>query len=121
MVAAWPEHAMKVIGHQAIGDDAHADAGGCLPHQPHERMIVVLAMKNFGALVAPVHGVIAVAAHGGTSSAWHGAIATSARVACKGRPRAAVRRDRGAIQNNRGCPPRLCPTPLPSPTPLPRL
>ena len=63
-----------MIRHQAVADQPHPYPAASLPEQTHEVVVVVGVVKHLAALVAAVEGVIAVAADGGTSGAWHAAI-----------------------------------------------
>jgi multidrug efflux pump subunit AcrB len=48
--------------------------GGGLAQELGEGCVVVGVMKDLGAAVASVESMVAIAANGGASSAWHGAI-----------------------------------------------
>ena len=54
-----------------------------LQHQSHEAVIVVFTVKDRGALVAPVHHVITIAADGGAGSTWHARIVPHPRAGRK--------------------------------------
>jgi hypothetical protein len=57
----------------------------------HEGIIVLVAVKDLGALVAPVQDVVTVAADGGAGSARHPSIVQRAEARRKGRPHGSTR------------------------------
>jgi hypothetical protein len=72
---AWrPEHQMKVVGHEAVADAAHAGAGTGLPQEADEVMIVVGVVEDAAAFVASVEDVIAAASDSSSSGTRHAAI-----------------------------------------------
>ena len=53
-----PEYKMKVIGHQAMGDDAHLQALVRILHQLHKCRVIILFVKHFLPGIATVDHVI---------------------------------------------------------------
>src|SRR6266404_7572629 len=76
-----------MIGHQAIGQDAQRHAGAGLAQQADEGVVIALVVEDLGPAVAAVDDVVTVAAHGGTGSAWHGAIIAPLPWSCKHKSR----------------------------------
>jgi hypothetical protein len=62
---------MEVGRHQAKAEKAHGDAGACLAQQRNEGMVIVVVVKDAGALVTPVEDMVTVSADGGSCGARH--------------------------------------------------
>jgi hypothetical protein len=63
---------VKVIGHEAVGDDPHGDADRDHGHYLEERLVVAVLMEDGGAGASAVEDVVAVATGGGACGARHG-------------------------------------------------
>ena len=60
-VLARPEREVEMIGHQAVGEDAHRSANARLRHQVEERVVVIGLMEYRRPRVPPIEDVIGVA------------------------------------------------------------
>ena len=58
-VLARPEAEMKVVGHQAVSQDAHLNAGAGLVKELHESVVIIGGMKNPVSGIAAINHVIA--------------------------------------------------------------
>ena len=87
LVAARPPDTLEVIGPQARAEHPHGHAGARRTQQAHKAVLVVLARKDLGALVAPVGDVITVAADSGAGRSWHATSVPFRPAGCKHPPR----------------------------------
>src|SRR5258705_524570 len=70
-VTPRPDHQMKVVGHQAVGQHAHRATNLRLVKQPHKRRVVRLLVKHPLPPVSPVENVVAIAGWRAALGAWH--------------------------------------------------
>jgi hypothetical protein len=70
-VLAGPQQQMEVVGHEAVGQQSHVEAGDGLLQDPLERGIVVIIVEESRSRISPVEGMVDQAAFGGTSRSWH--------------------------------------------------
>src|SRR5437762_1373837 len=73
VVGSWPESQVKVIAQQAKSYHADWKSRCSLRQEPHERLIISIAVEDLGAAVAPVNHVVSKAGWRRSSRAWHGA------------------------------------------------
>ena len=71
-LAVGPEHEMKVIGHKAIGQDAHRDSFTGGGEELHEGRIIGILVKDPGAGVTAIDDVVTHPSHRGPGRAWNG-------------------------------------------------
>ena len=62
---------MEVVGHQAIGEQAHAASFAGLAQELDEGGEVAVLVKDGAAAIAPVEDMVAIAAQGSACGAWH--------------------------------------------------
>ncbi len=62
---------MEVVGHEAVGQQSHVEAGDGLLQDPLERGIVVIIVEDSRSRISPVQGMVDQAAFRGTSWFWH--------------------------------------------------
>jgi hypothetical protein len=60
-VGVRPDGQMEMVGHKAVGQDAHGDAERGFGHHVEEGVVVLGLVKDRGAGVAPVEDVTGVA------------------------------------------------------------
>lgn len=70
-VAAWPEDEVEMVGHQAIGEQAHGDAFASLTQQFDEGGVIAVFVEDGTAAIAPIEDMVTVAALGTSWVAWH--------------------------------------------------
>src|SRR5262249_193138 len=63
---------VEMVGHQAVGQQAHGDSGAGPTEERGEGGVVVVEVKNLGPSVTAVDGVVAIAAARSSGSPWHG-------------------------------------------------
>src|SRR5207245_5296391 len=66
-----PKSQVKMVGHQTVGENAHADPSSRLADQPDEGMEISLAMKYFRAPVAAIENMVTETALGTSRRTWH--------------------------------------------------
>ena len=71
-IVAGPEDQVKMVGHEAEGEQPHVDAFVGGEQQIEEAAMVFVRMEDLHAAVAAVDDVVADAADGGAGGAWHG-------------------------------------------------
>ncbi len=59
-VLAGPEGKVEVVGHEAVGQDAHRGADTGLGHHIEEGVIIVGLVENRGPCVSPVKDVVGI-------------------------------------------------------------
>lgn len=81
VIVAWPEDQVKMVGHEAEGEQPHVDAFVGGQQQIEEAAMVLVGVEDLHAAVAAVDDVVADAADGGAGGAWHGGEPNRARAA----------------------------------------
>ena len=71
-VFVWPQQQMKVIGHQAVADNAHRPSRAGAIHQPQKMAIVGVRVENTRALIATIDDVVEESAYRCACRPWHG-------------------------------------------------
>src|SRR3972149_7395692 len=74
-VAAWPQHQMPMIRHEAIREGPHWDPLVSLLEDPLERPVVPGFLKELEPAISPVQHGVDQAAASGTERTPHGALA----------------------------------------------
>src|SRR5437660_4031818 len=69
--ALGPSGEVKVVGQQAIGEEAHGHAGASVTDEIDEVEIIALVMEDLSAGVAAVEDVVAEAANRSSGRTWH--------------------------------------------------
>ena len=59
-ILAGPDGQVEVVGHEAVGQDAHRGADSSLGHHFEEGVIILGSMKDRGPGVPPVKDVVGV-------------------------------------------------------------
>jgi hypothetical protein len=70
-VALGPDGQVKMIGHQAEGQDAHRHAGRGLADELDEVREVAVVVEDLSAGIAPVENMVAIGAHCCSRCTWH--------------------------------------------------
>ena len=71
-LSPFPFPKVKVVGHEAVAQDAHGDAVAGVGDQIEEGVVVAILAEDSGAGVAAVKDVVTHVADGGSCGAWHG-------------------------------------------------
>ena len=61
-ILAGPQQQVEVVGHQAVGQQSHVEAGDGLLQDPLERGIVVIIVEDSQSGISPVQGMVDQAA-----------------------------------------------------------
>jgi hypothetical protein len=70
-VFTWPETEVKVVGHEAIAEQAHGDALAGFVQEIDEGMKIAIVMEDGAAAVTAIEDVVAIAALGSSCGPWH--------------------------------------------------
>ena len=71
LVALRPKNDVKMVRHQAVGENAHRDTSTSLAHQPDERMIIAVVMENLSTRIATIEYVVTEASYGSSRGTWY--------------------------------------------------
>src|SRR5205085_7306761 len=80
-VAIWPNGQVKVVGQQAVTQEAHGHAGASVTDQIDKVEIIALAMKDLDTGIASVEDMVAEAANNSSGRTWHAGNCGQGRVA----------------------------------------
>jgi hypothetical protein len=86
-VPGRPEHEVKVVRHETVGEQAHGHARGRAPQEAEEGGIIVGIVEDLRAAVAAVEDMVAVAANRGTCGAGHADIMAARAAGARGHGR----------------------------------
>ena len=70
-IVVRPNGQVKMVGHQAIGENPHRDFNAGMAHRLEKRLVVPVLEKNLAAAVAAIDDVVTNSANRGSRDAWH--------------------------------------------------